>query len=171
MTTLEQINQYTTDQFIQLFGEIFEHSPWVAQKAAIARPFSSLEDIYTTMKEIVELSPKEQQLALILEHPELGTRIQMSNASVKEQAGAGLNALTPDEFKHISALNARYTEKFHFPFIIAVAGKDKHTITSEMERRLSLTIEEEFQTALQEIYKIAHIRFQAIVNEPTHPVH
>ena len=83
MTTLEQINHYTTDQFIQLFGEIFEHSPWVAQKAAIARPFSSLEDVYTTMKEIVELSPKEQQLALILEHPELGTRIQMSNASVK----------------------------------------------------------------------------------------
>ena len=171
MTTIEQINHYTTNQFIQLFGEIFEHSPWIAQKAAIARPFSSLEEIYETMKEIVELSPKEQQLTLILEHPELGTRIQMSNASVKEQAGAGLNALTPDEFKHISALNTRYTEKFHFPFIIAVAGKDKHMITSEMERRLSLTIEEEFQTALQEIYKIAHIRFQTIVNEPTHPVH
>lgn len=165
MSTLKQINHYTTDQFIQLFGEIFEHSPWIAQKAAIARPFSSLEEVYETMKEIVELSPKEQQLALILEHPELGTRLQMSNASVKEQVGAGLNTLTPDEFKRISALNARYTEKFHFPFIIAVAGKDKYTIMSEMERRLSLTVEEEFQTALQEIYKIAWIRFQTIVTE------
>ena len=116
MSTLKQINHYTTDQFTQVFGEIFEHSPWIAQKAAIARPFSSLEEVYETMKEIVKLSPKEQQLALILEHPELGTRLQMSNASVKEQAGAGLNALTPDEFKHISALNVHYTEKFHFPF-------------------------------------------------------
>ena len=166
MTTLEQINQYTTDQFIQVFGEIFEHSPWVAQKAAIARPFVSLEEVYETMKEFVELAPKEQQLALILEHPELGTRIQMSDASVKEQAGAGLNTLTPLEFDRITALNARYTAKFHFPFIIAVAGKDKHTIMSEMERRLSLTVEDEFQTALQEIYKIAWIRFQAIVIEP-----
>lgn len=171
MSTLDKINHYTTEQFIQVFGEIFEHSPWVAQKAVIARPFSSLEDVYETMKEIVELSSKEQQLALILEHPELGTRLQMSNASVKEQAGAGLNTLTPAEFKHISALNARYTEKFHFPFIIAVASKDKHMIMSEMERRLSLTVEEEFQTALQEIYKIAQIRFQAIVTELTHPVH
>lgn len=171
MSALDKINHYTTDQFIQLFGEIFEHSPWVAQKAAIARPFSSLEDVYETMKEIVELSSKEQQLALILEHPELGTRLQMSDASVKEQAGAGLNTLTLDEFNHISALNARYTEKFHFPFIIAVAGKDKHTIMSEMERRLSLTVAEEFQTALQEIYKIAHIRFQTIINELTHPIH
>ena len=165
MSTLKQINHYTTDQFTQVFGEIFEHSPWIAQKAAIERPFSSLEEVYETMKEIVKLSPKEQQLALILEHPELGTRLQMSNASVKEQVGAGLNTLTPDEFKRISALNARYTEKFHFPFIIAVAGKDKYTIMSEMERRLSLTVEEEFQTALQEIYKIARIRFQTIVTE------
>ena len=170
MSTLKQINHYTIDQFTQVFGEIFEHSPWIAQKAAIARPFSSLEEVYETMKEIVELSPKEQQLTLILEHPELGTRLQMSNASVQEQAGAGLNTLTPDEFKYISALNARYTEKFHFPFIIAVAGKDKHTIMSEMERRLSLIVEEEFQTALQEIYKIAKMRFQQIVNEPMQTV-
>ena len=171
MRALDKINHYTTEQFIQIFGEIFEHSPWVAQKAAMMRPFPSLEDVYETMKEIVELSPKEQQLALILEHPELGTRLQMSNASVKEQTGAGLNTLTPDEFKHISALNARYKEKFHFPFIIAVAGKNKHTIMHEMERRLSLTVTEEFQTALQEIYKIARIRFQTIVDEPTHTVH
>ena len=170
MSTLKQINHYTIDQFTQVFREIFEHSPWIAQKAAIARPFSSLEDVYETMKEIVELSPKEQQLTLILEHPELGTRLQMSNASAKEQVGAGLNTLTPDEFKHISSLNARYTEKFHFPFIIAVAGKDKHTIMSEMERRLSLIVEEEFQTALQEIYKIAKMRFQQIVNEPMQTV-
>ena len=170
MATLEQINLYTPNQFIQLFGEIFEHSPWVAQKALTARPFSSLDDIYETMKVIVELSSKQQKLALILEHPELGTRLQISNASVKEQAGAGLNALTPDEFNRISSLNARYTEKFHFPFIIAVAGKDKHTIMNEMERRLSLTADEEYETALREIYKIARIRFQTIISEPTQSV-
>ncbi len=162
MNTLEYINTCSTEQFIELFGEIFEHSPWIAQQAAEARPFASLNDVFHSMKLIVETSRKDQQLALIQEHPELGRRIKMSDASVGEQKGAGLDALSPEEFERISSLNARYTAAFQFPFIIAVAGKDKQTIMDEMERRLELTAEEEFQTAMQEIYKIALIRFNAI---------
>ena len=163
MNTLEYINTCSTDQFVQLFGEIFEHSPWIAQQAAEARPFASLNDTFQSMKSIVKTSRKDQQLALILEHPELGTRIKMSDASVGEQKGAGLDALSPEEFERISSLNASYTATFQFPFIIAVAGKNKQMIMGEMERRLKLTTEEEFQTALQEIYKIALIRFNAII--------
>ena len=170
MNMLEHINTCSTDQFIELFGEIFEHSPWIAQQAAEARPFASLYDAFHSMKLIVETSRKDQQLALILKHPELGTRIKMSNASVGEQKGAGLDALLPEEFERVSSLNARYTATFQFPFIIAVAGKNKQMIMNEMERRLKLTAAEEFQTALQEIYKIALIRFNAIIEKNTLPI-
>ena len=165
MTALQSINLCTDEQFINLFGGIFEHSPWVAQKAVVTRPFDFLEAAFDTMQKIVEDSSPAEQLALILEHPELGTRLSMSEHSVAEQAGAGLNALTKEEFEMITHLNKQYTEKFNFPFIIAVAGLDKHHIMKEMQRRLTLDETTEFNTALQEIYKIAHIRFKAIIEQ------
>ena len=163
MNTLEHINTCSPSEFVQIFGEIFEHSPWIAQKAAEARPFATFDDAFRSMKLIVETARKDQQLSLIREHPELGTRIKMSDASVGEQKGAGLDALSPEEFDRISSLNTSYTATFQFPFIIAVAGKSKQMIMDEMERRLKLSAEEEFRTALQEIYKIALIRFNAII--------
>ena len=165
MTALQTISLCTDEQFIDLFGGIFEHSPWVAQKAALTRPFDFLETVINTMKKIVENATPAEQLTLILEHPELGTRLSMSEHSVAEQAGAGLNALTKEEFDRITQLNKQYTEKFNFPFIIAVAGLDKHHIMKEMQRRLSSDETTEFNTALQEIYKIAHIRFTAIIEQ------
>ena len=167
MTTLQTINSYTEEQFVDLFGGIFEHSPWVAQKAVHARPFVSLEAAFEAMRKVVEESGIDEKVALILEHPELGSRLSMSEHSVAEQAGAGLNALTAEEFKVFTQLNKQYTEKFSFPFIIAVAGLDKHHIMQEMQRRLELDKTTEFNTALNEIYKIAHIRFTAITEQPT----
>ena len=166
MTTLQNINLYTDEQFIDLFGGIFENSPWVAQKAALARPFVSLDAAFEAMRKVVEEASIDEKRTLILEHPELGSRLSMSDHSVAEQAGAGLNALTADEFEVITQLNKRYTEKFNFPFIIAVAGLDKHHIMQEMERRLELDKTMEFNTALNEIYKIARIRFAAITESP-----
>ena len=167
MTTLQNINLYTDEQFIDLFGGIFEHSPWVAQKAALARPFVSIDAAFEAMRKIVEESGIDEKVALILEHPELGSRLSMSEHSVAEQAGAGLNALTAEEFEVFTQLNKQYTEKFNFPFIIAVAGLDKHHIMQEMQRRLKLNKTTEFNTALHEIYKIARIRFTAITEQPT----
>lgn len=167
MTTLQNINLYTDEQFIDLFGGIFEHSPWVAQKAAYARPFVSLDAAFEAMRKIVEESDIDEKVALILEHPELGSRLSMSEHSVAEQSSAGLNSLTADEFEVITQLNKQYTEKFNFPFIIAVAGLDKHHIMQEMQRRLKLDNTTEFNTALNEIYKIARIRFTAITEQPT----
>ena len=167
MTTLQNINLYTDEQFIDLFGGIFEHSPWVAQTAALARPFVSRDAAFEAMRKVVEESDIDEKVALILEHPELGSRLSMSEHSVAEQAGAGLNALTADEFEVITQLNKQYTEKFNFPFIIAVAGLDKHHIMQEMQRRLKLDNTTEFNTALNEIYKIARIRFTAITEQPT----
>lgn len=165
MTTLQHLNAYTNEQFVEIFGGIFEHSPWVALEAAFARPFDSLETTFETMRKIVENASIDQKVALILKHPELGSRLAMSEHSVAEQAGAGLNALTSKEFELITILNKQYTEKFKFPFIIAVAGLDKHHIIQEMQRRLQLDELTEFNTALNEIYKIARIRFTAITEE------
>lgn len=167
MTALQNINLYTEEQFIDLFGGIFEHSPWVAQKAALARPFVSLDAAFEAMRKVVEEAGIDEKVALILEHPELGSRLSMSEHSVAEQTGAGLNALTADEFEVITQLNKQYTEKFNFPFIIAVAGLDKHHIMQEMQRRLKLDNTTEFNTALNEIYKIARIRFTAITEQAT----
>lgn len=165
MVTLQQLNAFTTEQFIETFGGIFENSPHIAQKAAALRPFVSLEQAFNTMQEIVNTASHKEKTTLILEHPELGRRIAMSHSSIQEQAGAGLNTLTPTEFERMSTLNTQYMEKFKFPFIIAVAGLNKHDIMHAIERRLALDHETEFTTALQEIEKIAHIRFTTLTAE------
>lgn len=158
----ERLNTLTKEQFIEVFGEIFEHSPWIARSAIEEQPFKSAEDAFEAMRKVVEKSSYDQQLALILEHPELGKRIKMSEASVREQSGAGLDSLSPEEFEVFSATNKTYMEKFEFPFIIAVAGKDKHAILSAMKERLNNSREAEFENAINEIYQIARLRFNAI---------
>ena len=165
MMVIEQLEKYSNEQFIELFGEIFEHSPWIAEKALKERPFQSVDETFEVMREIVEKSSYDKKLALILEHPELGKRIKMSEASVREQSGAGLDSLSPEEFEIFSATNKAYMGKFDFPFIIAVAGKDKNDILSAMKVRLNNSCEAEFNTALNEIYKIAKIRFDAIIEK------
>lgn len=162
MITLEKINRFTEEQFVEVFGGIFEDSPWVAKKAALARPFPSIENTFEVMKKLVENASLEEKEALILKHPELGSRISMSEHSVNEQAGAGLNSLTSNEYELIMKLNKLYKDKFNFPFIIAVTGLDKHFIIKEIERRLQNDKSTEFTTALNEIYKIARIRFENI---------
>ncbi len=159
----EKLNDLSQGKFVEVFGEIFEHSPWIAKKALSARPFHSVDEAFEVMRKIVEEASVDQQLTLILEHPELGKRMKMSEASVREQSGAGLDSLSQEEFDVFSSTNQAYTEKFEFPFIIAVAGKDKNAILSAMKERLNNSREAEFKTALNEIYKIARIRFNAII--------
>lgn len=120
------------------------------------------------MKGIVEDASYEEKLALVLKHPELGKRIKMSDASVKEQSGAGLDSLSVDEFEIFSTLNQTYMEKFNFPFIIAVSGKDKYAILKAMQERVLSEEDQEFKTALQEIYKIASLRFKIIIQSDTY---
>ncbi|WP_404427348.1 2-oxo-4-hydroxy-4-carboxy-5-ureidoimidazoline decarboxylase [Ureibacillus chungkukjangi] len=165
--TNEKINVYSNEEFVEVFGEIFEHSPWIAQKAVAKRPFNTFEEAFEIMRAIVAEASYDQQLTLILEHPELGKRIKMSEASVREQNGAGLDSLSPEEFEDFSVTNKAYMAKFEFPFIIAVAGKDKNDILHAMKERLNNSRETEFETALREIYKIARLRFNAILANMT----
>lgn len=160
MLTIHQLNELEPKPFIHLLGGIFEHSPWIPEKALESRPFSSFNQLYRKMVHVVESSSKEQKLLLIQAHPNLGDRVQMSTDSVNEQKGAGLNELTPEEYGRFISINQQYMNTFGFPFILSVRGKNKHDIYQAMEERVHNEKEIEFETALKEIYKIAFLRLE-----------
>jgi 2-oxo-4-hydroxy-4-carboxy-5-ureidoimidazoline decarboxylase len=162
--TFDKINQMDRAAFVAALGGIFEHSPWVADRAWPWRPFHSLDYLRSAMTGQVAQASVEEQLALIRAHPDLGTRARMSDASAGEQAGAGLDRLTPEEFERLQTLNAAYKEKFGFPFIYAVKGSTKHDILRALEQRLSEDIETERRTALEQIYRIAAFRLEDAIH-------
>lgn len=160
MITLRSLNETSNDEFTAMLGGIYEHSPWIAAKAAVSKPFTSLEELHAAMVAIVQYATNEEKLLLIQKHPNLGERVAMSKDSNVEQQGAGLKELTEEEYDRFLALNERYMKKFGFPFILAVKGKDKQDIYKAMETRVNHSQRVEFETALLEIYKIAFFRLQ-----------
>jgi 2-oxo-4-hydroxy-4-carboxy-5-ureidoimidazoline decarboxylase len=155
---MEDVNQMNKEEFVQKVGWVFEHSPWVASAAWENMPFESREHLLQTMIDIVQNGEESKQLALLRAHPDLGTRLQMSEISQKEQAGAGLDQLTIEEFEDFVSLNQRYVQKFNFPFIMAVKGQSKESILAAMKKRVHNAYDEEYTIALLEVYKIAGFR-------------
>ena len=167
--TLQQLNTLDKDAFVQTLGAIFEHSPWVAERAYAERPFASLQDLNQKMFGQVKRADVEQQKQLILSHPELAGREaragELTSDSQNEQAGAGLDRCSAEELTRLQALNARYREKFGFPFIIAVKGLSRYDIMEAMERRLLHSKAREFDACLSEIGKIGFFRLQQLISE------
>jgi 2-oxo-4-hydroxy-4-carboxy-5-ureidoimidazoline decarboxylase len=161
--SIEQINQMTGAQFVETLGWIFEHSPWVAERAWRRRPFSSGEQLAECMHEEVAASAREEQLALLCAHPDLGTRAKISASSNAEQAGAGLDQLTTAEHARLTALNEAYRAKFGFPFLYAVKGSDKFAILEALGQRIANQADEEFAEALQQVYRISDFRLETVV--------
>ena len=176
--TLTELNERDREGFVAALGWIFEESPWVAERAWEKRPFATLDVLHAAMTSIVTGAPEEQQLALLRAHPDLGTvrlkpdptgrvRLQadpeMSSASHREQAGAGLDTLTRDELERMRRLNAAYREKFGFPFLYAVKGSTKHDVLNALERRLTSTRDIEHQEALRQVSRIARFRLEETV--------
>jgi 2-oxo-4-hydroxy-4-carboxy-5-ureidoimidazoline decarboxylase len=164
---LTQINRMDRPQFIQALGEIFEHTPTIAAQAWHQRPFNSIEELHQQMMAVVMGFDREQKLALIRAHPDLGSKVKMAAASVQEQAGAGLDRLSSDEYARFQKLNQSYLEKFDFPFIIAVKTHTKSSILEAFDRRLQNSAEVELATAIEEIIQIARFRLLAIVDSPS----
>jgi 2-oxo-4-hydroxy-4-carboxy-5-ureidoimidazoline decarboxylase len=159
---MEEVNQISKEEFVQKVGWVFEHSPWVASAAWENMPFESRENLLQTMIDIVQNAEESMQLALLRAHPDLGTRLQMSEVSQQEQAGAGLDKLSKEEFEEFVSLNKMYVKKFAFPFIMAVKGQSKETILAAMKQRVHNSYEEEYYIALHEVYKIAGFRLNDI---------
>jgi 2-oxo-4-hydroxy-4-carboxy-5-ureidoimidazoline decarboxylase len=156
--SLAHINQLEKDPFVELLGWVFEHSPWVAEQAWVHRPFASLTHLHQIMTQIVWEKTDDEQVSLLRAHPDLATRLQMSEISQLEQQGVGLDRLSPAEFNQFTSFNNAYVAKFNFPFIMAVRGQSKETILAAMEERLANTLVAEHEQALQEIYKITQFR-------------
>jgi 2-oxo-4-hydroxy-4-carboxy-5-ureidoimidazoline decarboxylase len=142
---------------------LFEHSPWVEERAD-ARPSSG--DRHADLMAVLHDATSEEQLALIRAHPELAGKAaidgNLTQASAAEQASAGLDRLTREEFDRFHALNAAYRDRFDFPFIICVRLTDKAGILAAMERRLGNDRDTEIATALEQIGEIVRLRLEAM---------
>jgi len=162
MSTLSQLNDSTQSAFTATLGLIFEHSPWVAEDAWASRPFADVGALHTAMCAVLARAPLEAKLALIRAHPELAgkaaIRGQLTDASSREQSGAGLNQCSPEEFAALTRLNDDYRERFGFPFILAVRGHTRASIIANMAARVGNDRALEIAECLVQIEHIARFR-------------
>src|SRR6266446_6078709 len=164
-----QLNSLSHEEFVRIIGPVFEHSPWIAEVTWPQRPFFSLETLHRALCDTVRNASEEKQLSLIRAHPDLVGRAALAGTltpeSTREQASAGLGALTPEEIAAFQKSNAAYRERFGFPFVICARLNKKEAILSGFRVRLSNSREQEIETALEEIFKIARLRLQATITE------
>lgn len=167
--SIAAINQMSRAQFIEAFGGIFEHSPWVAEQAYEALPVADLKGLHRAMASAMLAAPKKAQLDLLNAHPDLAGKLaragRLTAASTAEQASAGLDLLTTEEFESFSRLNSAYVARFGHPFIIAVRENTKSSILAAFEARLAHTPEQEFAAALDQVSRIALHRLTAVIEE------
>ncbi|WP_253944846.1 2-oxo-4-hydroxy-4-carboxy-5-ureidoimidazoline decarboxylase [Paenibacillus sp. NEAU-GSW1] len=152
-------------QFVGALGDIFEHSPWVAEAVWNKRPFASIESLHESMVRTVQEASEESRLKLIREHPDLATRLQIGEYSTKEQQGAGLDRLSTGEFEQFAEANRNYTERFGFPFIVAVRGKNKDDILAALQARIGNSAQEEAEEAMWQIARITAFRLHDLIIE------
>ena len=167
--TLSEINSGSREQFVDAIGWVFEHSPWVAERAWPHRPFATVEELHAAMVMELEKASIDEQLRLLRAHPDLGARVSMTSASRTEQAGAGLHNLTRDELDLLTRLNTAYRDKFGFPFLYAVKGSTKQDILQVLETRLESSPSDELREALRQSARIARFRLEATVKEKERP--
>jgi 2-oxo-4-hydroxy-4-carboxy-5-ureidoimidazoline decarboxylase len=161
---LAEINALDRASFVARLGGVFEHSPWVAERAAAARPFASLEALHGAMVQAMRAGSDAEKTALLRAHPELAGREakegRLTADSTGEQNSAGLDRLDAAPLRRLAELNAAYRGKFGFPFIIAVRARTRAEILSEFARRLVRPPAEERAAALAEVEAIARIRLE-----------
>jgi len=151
--------------FLALYGPVYEHSPWIAETvfdAGLQVVHDGAECLHAAMRAVVEAASRDRQLALLRAHPDLAGRLairgELTARSASEQAGAGLDKCSPEEFARFIRLNEAYKAKFGIPFVMAVKGRKRNEILSAFERRFKNNQAAEFRTALDEVHKIARFR-------------
>ncbi|MFC2990537.1 2-oxo-4-hydroxy-4-carboxy-5-ureidoimidazoline decarboxylase [Halomonas tibetensis] len=154
--------------FIAGFGDIYEHSPWVAERAWESRldeRHDTPENLAAVMGRMLAEADADSQLAVIRAHPDLAGKAavagELTDDSTREQAGAGLDQCSPEEMARFERLNAAYKAKFGFPFVMAVKGSDRFAILDAFEVRLENDPAKERRTAVEQINRIALFRLQA----------
>src|SRR5271154_1652770 len=116
--TMARLNVLSHEEFARVCGPVFENSPWIAAETAAQRPFADFDALLRALCDRVRSAAPDRQLALIRAHPDLVGRLTLTAESQREQASAGLDALTPEEIELFRARNEAYRSRFGFPFII-----------------------------------------------------
>jgi OHCU decarboxylase len=169
MTRLQDLNEATQSEFVGVCGRLFEHSPWVAERTWKYRPFESIDSLHRALCNTMFEATQDEQVKLIAAHPDLVGRMaregRLTRESSAEQRAAGLADLSPHEVEQFDRFNAAYREKFGFPFVICARENKKAAILAAFPIRLNNTREQEIQTALNEIAKIARLRLLDAVRE------
>jgi len=164
VTFIDTVNALDRPSFVRRFGGLFEHSPWVAEQAWDARPFSDRVGLHRAMVDVVDRAPRERQLELIRAHPDLAGKAaiagELTDDSRREQASAGLDRLTPEEYERFTRTNTAYRERFGFPFVICAREHTKDSILEAARERLGNDEDQEVRVALSEIAKIAWLRLE-----------
>lgn len=154
---------------VAIYGGVYEHSPWIAAKAyglGLRADHDTAEGLSQIFRAVVETAGEKRQLELLRAHPDLAGKLavdgRLTRESTSEQAGAGLDQCTPDEFSRFKALNDAYKAKFGFPFILAVAGYKRDEILVIFERRVDNDVKHEMREALDQVHRIALFRLIAL---------
>lgn len=165
--SIPDVNAMGEKEFVERFGPVYEGSPHLARRAYDAHPFRDLNDLVQAFHGVLYAAPEEEQVDLILAHPDLAGKAavagELTSESAGEQASAGLDRLSPEEYEAFTTMNREYRKTFGMPMIVCVREHDKDSILRTARERLANTSEEEKETALVEISKIAALRLADLV--------
>ena len=163
MDTIDKVNNLSKFDFISIFGNVFEKTEWIAEKAYNSKPYNNFEELFSKMMEVFENIEKEKHLEILNAHPDLAVEKKLTRDSKNEQKNASLNQCNDAEFIEFKKLNEEYEKKFGFPFIIAVKGKNKEEILNSFRQRITNNINLEFEEAKKQVKKIASFRLSEII--------
>ena len=156
-------------QFLKIFGGVYEHSEWIAEKVfddGLKPDHNNPNHLHLALEKIVNTSKRDKKMDLLLAHPDLAGKIairgELTSASTSEQASADLINCTQEEFDEFEQLNQEYKQKFGFPFILAVRGYHRTEILEIFKNRVNNDYETEFNEALQQVHRIALLRLKEI---------
>ncbi len=164
LLSIGDLNRMVVSDFTARFADVAEHSPWIAERAAGARPFADRDGVVEAFAAALRGAARDEQLAVLRAHPDLAGRAAvigaLTEASRREQAGASLDRLTPEEFERFTALNTAYKERFGIPFIFAVKGATKEMILAAFEERRANRREVELENATDNVCRIMRFRIE-----------
>jgi 2-oxo-4-hydroxy-4-carboxy-5-ureidoimidazoline decarboxylase len=156
----------TREEFVECYGGIYEHSPWVAEQVFDQQHVDGKTDLAPLFADCVDRADKNIRMTLIRAHPDLAGKAavagELTQDSSVEQQRAGIDQCTPQEFEMFQSLNDRYKQKFGFPFVMAVRNSTRQEILAAFSTRLDNEKQTEFNTAISEIHQIAAMRLAAM---------
>jgi urate oxidase len=171
-TNTDRVSQLSRDAFVSRYGGIFEHSAWVAERAhdlELGAAHDTASGLHNAMARAFRSATSDERLDVLKAHPDLAGKIaqaeRLTPESKSEQASAGLDALTDEERATFTRLNTDYTDKFGFPYIIAVKGLTKDQILDAFETRIGNDRDTEFAEACRQVERIALLRLEDILDD------